>query len=544
MKLLWRLVKPHLHLIALSFLGSLVYSAGNAGLALTVKKVVDEVFVERNADELYITALALLGYGLTAQTGQFISSYLIGYASERLVKELRKELFHKLLKSPLNVFLATSSGDAVSRALNDVELLRQLVAEHVPKLLREPFLVAALAGVLIYRDAYLTLYLTLLAPPFYFITRYFSDKKKKHLKRQREQVSRLASLINESFRGIESIKLFMAESFFLKRFEQASELLFRASVKLHAYALSNSFTNYLFGYAVVAVFLLLGGRRVAEGVITAGDFVSYLTALFMLQKPLMDLQKAVMHVKGAEPLFERLEGFLKLPAEKDGTEPFRGLKKELRLERVSVKADGKEILKEVSLTVKKGEKVGIKGPTGSGKSTLLRVLPRLVEYEGSVLVDGVELRRFRLSSLRARVSMATQEPFLFKGTVRENLLIAKPGATEEELIKSLELAACEFVLSSPYGLDYPVEEGGRNLSGGERQRLGLARVFLRGGELILLDEPTSALDAETERRVLNNLFTVFKEKTVFIVAHRESNFAYCSLLLELEEGKVKKVRRL
>jgi len=540
---LWRLVKPQLPLLFLSLLGSLLYSAGTAGLTLTVKRVVDELFILKEGEVLKV-ALLLFGYGLLAQTGFFLSSYAVAYSAERVARELREKVFEKLLKSPLNLLYASTSGDLISRTVGDVEALRNLVAEHAPKLLREPLAVVALFAVLLYRDAYLTLHLLLFAPLLYAITRYFSEKKKKHLKRQREEVARLTSLLAESFRGIENIKLFLAERKFLRRFKEVSRAFFRASVKLHLYVLGNSFLNYLFGYAVVALFLLLGSKRIAEGHITPGDFVSYLTALFMLQKPLMDLQKALMNVRGSAPLFERIEYLLNLPEEREGDLPFGKVEEKIEFKGVSVKAGEKYLLRGINLTVKRGDKVGIKGPTGSGKSTFLRILPRLLEYEGEVLVDGRELRSFKLSSLRSKLSFATQEPFLFKGTVRENLLIAKPDATEEELVRSLELALCHFVLNSPYGLDYPVEEGGKNLSGGERQRLGLARVFLRGGEVVLLDEPTSALDPETEAKVIKNLFEVFQEKTLFIVAHRESNLESCNLIAVFSEGTVKEVRRL
>ncbi|HIQ48910.1 MAG TPA: ABC transporter ATP-binding protein [Aquifex aeolicus] len=538
---LFSLLKPYIPLFLLSLAGSVLQSAGATAVTLVIKNVVDNVLILKNQEELLKYVILLLGSATLMQLGFFISTFTLVYISEKLVMVLRNQVYEKLLKVPLNYFIHSPSGDLISRVVSDLESFKQVFGEYLPKLVREPIVVVALFGVLLYRDILLTGLIFLLFPFMVIFTKYFSNKKKKHLSMQREKVSLLASVLAETFKGIENIKIFLAEKLFLKKFTDFSEKFFKSSVKINLYIIGNTVVNYIFGYFVVAIILFAGGLRIVSGDITTGDFISFLTALFMIQKPIMEVQKAVMNLKGSTPLFDRILSILNLSEEKEGDKEFEGLKDTIIFKGVSVEVDGNRILKDIDFTLKKGDKVGIKGHTGSGKSTFIKLIPRLIEYKGSIFLDGVELRNLKLMSLRRKIGFLSQEVILFRGTVRDNLLIANPQAKDKELIKALELAKCDFVLNSQELLDMRIEEGGRNLSGGEKQRLAIARIFLKNPEIIILDEATSALDANTEQEVIDNLFKYFSDKTFFVVAHRPYSFKYCNLLIELEEGEIKKV---
>ena len=499
------LLRPYIPLILLSLVGSVLQSLGATSITLLVKRIVDDVFILKEGKEAINITLLLLGSAVLMQVGYFLATFSVIYVSERIVKNLREEIYEKLLYSPFNFFLKTSSGDMISRIVSDLEGFKQVFGEYIPKLIREPFVAFALFGVLLYRDWILTLFLLIFFPILYILTKYFSSKKKKYTKKQRENVALLTSVLNESLRGIENIKLYLSENKFINSFKEFSEKFFHSSVKINFYIVGNTAINYIFGYSVVALLLLAGSFRILKGEVSTGDFISYLTALFMIQKPILEIQKAIMNLKGTTPIFERVFSLTNLPREKDGIKEFEGFKREIKFINVSVEVNGKRILKGISFSVRKGDKVGIRGHTGSGKSTLVRIIPRLLEYEGSVFIDKVELREFSLKSLRRNIGFSTQEVFLFKGTVRDNLLIAKQDATDEEMIKALKLAECDFILNSSHGLDYPVEERGINLSGGEKQRISLARVFLKNPDIVILDEATSALDPLAEEKVLSNL---------------------------------------
>ena len=237
-------------------------------------------------------------------------------------------------------------------------------------------------------------------------------------------------------------------------------------------------------------------------------------------------------------MITRIDFLLNLEEERGGNSIFKGIKEKIVFKNVYVRIDGKTLLREINLEIKKGEKIGIVGHTGSGKSTLVKLLPRLVNYGGRIEIDDTELCEFSLNSLREKIAFASQDIFLFNDTIRNNLLIIKPDATEKELFNALNLALCEFVFRLKDGIDTIIGEKGLTLSGGERQRLALARLFLRDPDIVILDEVTSALDSETERKLLKNIFETFKYKTLFIVAHRFSNIQDCDRIIVMKGGRI------
>ncbi len=533
-----RRLKPYTPLIFLSLIGSLIQSAGAAGVTLLVKGVVDEVFLLRDPDRVFTTVGMILGSAVLMQAGFFLSRYLVSVASEATLKGIREELFRKVLFVPYTFFVKHPAGDLISRVVSDVDRLRMILTDQLPVLLREPFVAIVLFGVLLYRDPVLTVVLILLLPVMAFMVRYFGRKKGKHLKRTQESTAQLTQVLSQTVQGVENIKVFSAEDWLLRYFRDWNRRILRSSIRMELYITGNTALNYIFGYTAVAGVLLYGGFRIVEGYLSPGDFVSYLTALFMIQPPLLNSQKALMGLRGSLPVVSRVREVLSLEEEVSGKVKFGGLREVIDLRGVRVSVNGKGILKEVNLTIVKGEKLGIVGHTGSGKSTLVRLIPRLIDYEGEILIDGKELRSFDLKSLRDRIGMSTQETFLINGTIRENLLIAKPNATESEIREALKLALCDFVEDLEEGIDTVVGERGYSLSGGERQRIALARVFLKNPDIVILDEATSALDTNTEKKVLKNIFEFFEDKTLIIVAHRLSNVMECDRIVVMRDGRI------
>ncbi len=528
--LIFRL-KDYKFLFVLILLGSLVQSLSTAGISLIVKGVVDGAFLSRNIQDLYRTVAIFLLLAFTSQLGAFIFSICTNLFALREKQKLRKDLFERLLNASAQQLLKSTSGDITTRMLSDLELYSRLLTQNIPKIIKEPFVVIALIGVLVYRDIFLSLFLVLFLPIISLGVKYFGDKKGKHTKRMQEQVSNLTQDLNQSIKGYENIKVYNAEKKFFEWFESVNRKAYKAGFKVELYTTLNSTFNFLTGYFIIALIILYGGVRVINGSLTTGEFLSYITALTFIQIPLMETQKGFMELKSSIPVISRIREILNLNKEEDGGAQFR-FRDQINITRLYVKISEEAIIKDVSLVIRKGEKLGIMGHTGSGKSTLLRVLCGFYDYEGSIKIDGVELRDINKKSLRTNVGFVTQEPFIFLGTVKENLIIAKESATDEELWSVLNLAKCDFVKS----LDQQIEEGGKNLSGGEKQRLALARLFLKNPQIILLDEATSALDARTESEVLKNLFDFFKDRTIIVVAHRFSNIKLCERVILFEKG--------
>ncbi len=531
-------LKPYLLFLILSILGSALQSAGAAGVTFLVKRIVDEVFILKNQEELLRVSLFLLGSALLMQVGFFLSTYFTNFVAEKVIKKVRGEIYENILKASLSFFIQHKSGELISRIVNDTTAFKQVLSDYVPKLMREPLVGIVLFGVLLYRDLTLTLLLFFLLPIMAYMVKFFGRKKGKYMKLSQEKVAELTQVISQTVYGIESIKLFLAEAKFSKAFAEFNEKLFRFSMKSVLYMTTNTVLNYMFGYTVVALVLLYGGFRIVRGDMSTGDFISYLTALFMIQMPIMESQKALMNLRSSVPVIDRIRYLLDIPKERSGVREFKGLKEGIRVKDLRVSIGESEILKGISLDISKGSKLGIVGRTGSGKSSLIRVIPGLLEYEGSVLVDGVELREIRLETLRERIGFSSQEVILFRDTIRNNLLLAKPDATEKEIHGALSLAMCNFVYALPQGIDTEIGERGTTLSGGERQRLALARIFLKNPDIVVLDEATSALDMDTEEKVLKNVFEFFKDKTVIVVAHRILNVKFCDEVVVMKEGKI------
>ncbi len=519
------------HYILISLLGSIFEATGTAGISLLIKSLVDKIFLLKDGGEILKIVLMLMALVLLSQLGNFLTSFFSALYTEKEMVKLRKEAFTKLLRADYSAFLGVLPGEFASRVLSDMQLYKNLIGSYVVKLIRDPITVIFLIGVLLYRDWLLTLALGLLIPVHFATVKYFGGKRGKYIERTQKGFAHVTDKVFSSFVGFESIRSFKAQETFEKIFNLLNKTLFRSSLKSHLYFALNSVFNYTFGYSVVALVIIYGGYRIAEGSITPGDFISYLTALVFLQNPLMEAQKGIMEFRSSLPVVARIRELLNLREEYDGHVSIKEYKKEIVVDNLRVNLGKRELLKNINLRITKGEKLGIMGDTGSGKSTLLRVLSGLLPYSGSVKLDGVELRDIKREDLRDILLLLSQDSFVYPGTVRENLLIA--GEKEDrKLLEALRLAACDFVKN----LDQYVDP--KSLSGGEKQRLALARVFLKSPQIILLDEATSALDAKREEEILNNLFKTFEDRTFLIVAHRFSNLLRCDRVIVIREGSI------
>ncbi len=519
------------HFILLSLVGSVIEAGGTAGVSLLIKSLVDKVFFLREEGEILKIVLTLIGFVLLSQLGNFVVRLFSSLYTELEMKRLREEAFKRLLRADYSTFMGLSAGEFASRVISDMNLYRNLIGAYAIKLIREPITVIFLFGVLLYRDWLLTLSLGVLLPVLALAVRYFGTKRGKHIRRTQEGYANITDRLFSSFLGFDSIRSFRAQSMFEGLFHQLNRALFRSSFKSELYFAMNSVFNFTFGYSVVALVILYGGYRIVEGGLTPGDFISYLTALVFLQNPLMEAQKGLMEVRSSLPVLQRIREVLNLKEEEAGSLSLKSLKTGIQVEGLKVRLGEAELLKDVSLSLYKGEKIGIMGDTGSGKSTFLRTVAGLVPYEGSVKVDGLELRYIKREDLRELFLFLSQDSFIFPGTVKDNLLMAGEER-EDRLWEALRLAGCDFVKD----LDQQVNP--KSLSGGEKQRLALARLFLRSPEVLLLDEVTSALDARKEEEVLNNLFGRYKDKTIVLVAHRFSNILRCDRVFVFRDGRV------
>ena len=528
------LFKPYKWILLVALLGVVLESLSYSGLSFLLKELIDRVLIGKDFHLLVLTVAALLLLGFLKQIGFLLGDLLYKYTTAKVSLKLRLKMYSKILSLPLEEFQKYPLGEWVGRITNDVKSFREYSEGVGLKVFRDLFTALSLTGVLLYFDWQLFLLFLLATPPLVLVFSYFGRKRKKYSKLYQETFAGFINFITDLFGNFESVK-FLSRVFLNSLTKGRVFEIFRTEFKNALYTDGYLSAIELVGYAFVSLILLYGGYRVVNGDLSAGTFISFIGTLFLLYNSLQSLQRSAMAFKALEPIIVRLREVLENPnTERGGSKNF-SLNREIRTENLTFKG----ILRDVNLRLLKGKKYLVKGASGGGKSTLLKVLSGLYRtYGGKVFFDDTELREFLISDFRKGVFYLSQTTPVFNDTVRNNLLLANPKATEERLKEALKLARAEFVFDLPQGLDTLIGGGGVELSGGQKQRIALARLFLTNAKVLFLDEATSALDPKTEAEVLNNLLSRFADRTLLFVSHREGYEELFDGVVKVENGKV------
>ena len=537
-RFLWQTYRPYWPLILLAVFGSILESGALAGLAYIIKNVVDDVFIAKSYEKLYWIIAVIISLAVLKQVGSFLKGYLYPLVIYKAIYVLRDRIYKNLLGALPSFFRKQNHGDLVSRATTDVERFGEISSTIGTNVVTETFTVIAVVGVLFYRDWKMFVIFLVTVPLLAYALHFFGEKRKKYSKKLQENFSDYIQNLNQIISGFEIVKLFQTDTF-IKIFRRINENLFKSQRKNRFYDVVYLSSVEIIAYVAVAGIIFYGGLRIIKGEITAGDFFSFLGGILILVNSLQTLQRGAINLKAISPVIERILFALNIPQEEEKGIRFEGLKNSIEYKNLFLYIDGNRILENINLKVKKGEKIGIIGQTGSGKSTLVKILPALItEYNGKVLIDGIELRKYSVFSLREKIGMVSQDVFIFNDTLRNNLLIAKPEATEDELIDALKKAKADFAFDLDKGLDTVLGEKGSRLSGGERQRISLARIFLKNPDILIFDEATSALDVETEELVMEEIRRYFKDKTVFLITHRLKLLDIADRIVVMENGRI------
>jgi subfamily B ATP-binding cassette protein MsbA len=392
--------------------------------------------------------------------------------------------------------------------------------------------------VLVYLDWKLFLLLLFSIPVLYLSLTFFGKIRERYSRRLQETIGKYTQFMSQLIQGIEVVKLFNS-SFLKKEFESINKSVFKNQVKSILNDVFYLSSIEIVSYLTISVIIGFGGYRIIKGDLTTGEFFAFLGALLILVNSSQIMQRGLIQLKIVKPVIDRIQYLLNLPEEKKEGILFNGLKEKIEYKNVSLKIGENQILKDINLKINKGEKVGIVGLTGSGKSTLVKLIPALIkDFEGKLLIDNYDVREYNVSSLRKYIGYVSQEVFIFNDTLRNNLLIAKPDATDEELIHALKKAKADFAFNLENGLDTVLGEKGSRLSGGERQRISIARLFLKNPDIIIIDEGTSALDVETEEYVMEEIKKEFNDKTVVMITHRLKVLDIAEKIVVMENGQI------
>lgn len=474
--------------------------------------------------------------------------YLVEYVLGRVLVDVQQELCAKLLALPLRVHHSMGRGDALSRTFNDVSrahgALRLLFGDIFQSILSVMVGVAVLLAI----SWQLSLLALGMAPLLMGVIAVFGRRIRRTAMRRQEKLGDVTQRLVEILAGIKVIKAFRAEALEERAFSRENRKLFRRSMKVvRNRVFSRSLVeglNQAMGVGVLAVGTLL----VIQGQwgLSAGDLAAFVTVMATTYRPTKELTQGWTQLQdslpAAERFFELLDREVELPDPPDAVR-LDGVREAVRFDRVSFSYGREPVLRDVSLEARAGEVVAIVGRTGAGKTTLVDLLLRFHDPQtGSISLDGVDLHRIARDSLLAHVAVVTQEPFLFDGTIRENIRYGRPGASEAELLAAAHAAHVdEFAERLPEGYDTPVGEGGAQLSGGQRQRVTIARAILKNPDILIFDEATSSLDAKSENLVQEAIEALLRGRTVFVIAHRLSTVRRADRIVLLEEGRVSRI---
>jgi subfamily B ATP-binding cassette protein MsbA len=468
----------------------------------------------------------------------------MSYIGNATVTTLRDQLFASLMRQPLSFFDGEATGTLMSRLTYDVNLLQDAMTRVVTSFFKDSFTVLGLSAVIFYREWRLALLAMAVFPLAVALILWLG--KRTRLVSHDTQVAnaRLYTVLQESLAGQRIVKAFAREDYEERRFWGANWDYFRTRMRLNAVRELSPPTMEFLGSLGMAGIIFYGGYAVIRGTSTPGTFFSFLAALLMLYQPIKSLSAVQNIVQEGLAAATRVFGLMDRAPEiqdRPGAAALPPLQGEIVFRGVSFAYDqGRQVLRDIDLTVGRGEIVALVGPSGAGKSTLLNLLPRFYEVTGgAILIDGRDLREVTLSSLRAQIGVVTQQTILFNDTVRYNVAYGSLSAPTEEILAALKSAhAYDFVASLPQGLDTVIGEQGVRLSGGERQRLAIARALLKDPPILILDEATSSLDSEAEREVQQALDRLIAGRTTLVIAHRLSTVRNAQRIVVLEEGRV------
>ena len=469
--------------------------------------------------------------------------FINNHFEQKVIYDIRSDLYEKIQRLPLNWFDTRRTGDVMTRVVEDVTNMERVLIDGIEQGLIAVLQVIGIGVYLFILNPEVAGWATLPVPLLAIGAWLYSTRGRDRYRNQRDATSDLNALLHDNIAGIRQIKSYAAESVEHARFNSSSETLRQATLRMMkwwaVYSPSMSFVR-MTGYVLV---LGVGGSSVIEGSLTGGEFVTYLLFLSLFYEPIDRLNSLNQMLLSGRAAADRVFEILDAEEEANATDGVRipgRVKGKVVFEKVSFSYQDQPTLYEVSLAAEPGQTIALVGTTGAGKTTVLSLLARFYEKDsGSILLDGHEIGTLNKTALRSQLAYVTQEAFLFNGTVRENLELAKRGASEEEMWRALSAANGEaFVRELDKGLDTNVGERGVKLSGGEKQRLSIARALLKDAPILLLDEATASVDSETESQIQAALDHLMENRTAFVIAHRLSTIRNADLIYVLEKGRV------
>lgn len=495
-------------------------------------------------DVLFIMVAIVVSMFFMKNIFNYLAMYFITFLRNGVLKDLRNALYKKTIELPLSHYSEKRKGDTIARVTNDVLEIQHSFLSILELIVREPLTIIFTIGGMLLISLELTIFVFIFIPVSGFIISLIGKSLKRKSDRVQKEQGYFLSILEETLGGLKIIKGFNAENIFTKNFRASTDKFYHFSNKLLNRQNLASPTSEFLGITVIAILLWYGGRMVLiDETLNPALFIAYMGLAYQILTPAKAISKASYSVKKGNAAAERVLEILETEntiQDKPNAIEKNSFENNIFIENLSFKYEQELVLKNFSIEVKKGETIALVGQSGSGKSTIANLLTRFYDVsEGSIKIDGTDIRDLRLHSLRGLMGLVTQDSILFNDTVRGNLLIGKESATDQEIIDALKIAnAWEFVETLPLQLDTNIGDSGNKLSGGQKQRLSIARAVLKNPPIMILDEATSALDTESERLVQNALEKMMQNRTSIVIAHRLSTIQNADTIVVMSKGKI------
>ncbi len=508
--------------------------------------IISKIIIEQGkVDALLFICLFLLGTFFFRNLARFLAMFFLAKVRVHAVRDLRDELYHKILILPLSYYNQRKKGDIMSRITNDVQEIDVSIMHYLEIIFRDPITIIAYYVTLMIMSPQLTVFVTVLLPVAGYVIGIIGRNLRKESRVGQARFSGLLSLVEETISGLRIIKAFTAIKFSDEKFRDQNRNYSKLMVKVfRTRDLSSPMSEFLSSVVIIIV-LWYGGRLVMgdTGDISAAVFITYILIFSQIIPPAKTFSTGYYSIQkgiaSADRIFEVLDAE-EVIVEKENPVRIEEFRKEIAYRDVSFSYQTEAVLSNINVEIPKGKIYAIVGPSGGGKTTFVDLLPRFYDTtDGGIFIDGTNIRDFRIDDLRSLTGIVTQESILFNDTVYNNIVFGKSGVTMEEVTAAARIAnAHDFIMAMDEGYDTNIGDRGAKLSGGQRQRISIARAILRNPPILILDEATSSLDSESEKLVQDALLAVMKDRTSIVIAHRLSTIKFADMILVLEKGRI------
>ena len=493
---------------------------------------------------LAMLAVILVMMNLLSNLFRYLGGYTVESMRVSTVQRMRNAMFDSVIGKDVGYFSNQRKGDIISRITSDVGVVQYCITNTLQVAFREPFLIIGYLVLMLNISWELALFSVLFLPMVGFIIGNIVKKLRHPAQKSQRRLGDLVSVLDESLGGIKIVKTYTATDYLKEKFHWLNQNLADTLLWMARRQQMASPMSELLGITAVAVILVFGGNLVMKGSMSAAGFIAFIAAFSQITRPVRafidQFANINQGVAAGERIFEVLDSKNEIEDAENAKE-FEGFNDSIEFRNVRFSYDDtREIIHGVSFSVRKGETVALVGPSGGGKSTLSELMERFYDANsGDILFDGESIRNFKQDSLRSAMSLVSQETVLFNDSIKNNIALGRPNATEDEIVEACKVAnAHNFIMESPDGYDTNIGDRGAKLSGGQRQRLSIARAVLKNPEILILDEATSALDTESEKLVQDALTNLLKGRTSVVIAHRLSTIMNADRIFVIDDGHI------